>query len=72
MGAPEVDRLFSSTRRDWLNDHDNPTRWEKGGRDPHRASCQFTHTQLKRQLLPFIRERARRGWITEGAARCAC
>jgi len=64
--APEIDRLFSKyLGRNWLNDHDNPTWWEKVEEIPSRELWSV-HMQLKRQLLQFIRERARRGWIAEG------
>jgi starch phosphorylase len=64
--APEIDRLFSKyLGRDWLNDHDNPTRWEKVEEIPSRELWNV-HTQLKRHLFQFIRERARRGWMAEG------
>ena len=56
----------STSGDDWLEDHDNPTRWEKVEDIPDRVTLWVVHTQLKRQLFQFMRERARRGWMAEG------
>ncbi len=65
--APKMDRLFSKyLGHDWLDKHDDPTLWTRIDEIPD-AELWNVRTQLKSSLLNFIRERARRDWITEGA-----
>jgi starch phosphorylase len=65
--APEMDRLYSKyLGRDWRDHHDDPTLWERIYDIPDEELWDI-HLQLKHRLLNFMRERARRDWISEGA-----
>ncbi|MBX3279416.1 MAG: alpha-glucan family phosphorylase [Acidobacteria bacterium] len=64
--APEIDRLYTKhLGPDWLQKHDDPTLWERIDAIPARDLWEVRQ-QLKRKLLAFMRERARRGWMSEG------
>jgi glycogen phosphorylase len=46
----------------WVEDEDNPTIWERLADIPD-AELWETHLHLKRKLVSFLRERARRRWV---------
>lgn len=64
--APELERLFARyLGHDWLQQHDDPTLWERIEDIPDNELW-GVHWQLKQRLFRFMRERARRGWMAEG------
>ncbi len=65
--APEMNRLFAKyLGHDWLAKHDDPTLWERIHDIPD-AEFWNVHQELKHKLFNFMRERARRDWMTETA-----
>jgi starch phosphorylase len=63
--APEIARLYAKyLGHDWLQNHDDPTLWERIADIPDQDLWEV-HQKLKRKLLAFMRERARRGWISQ-------
>lgn len=65
--APEMNRLFAKyLGHDWLAKHDDPTLWERIHDIPD-AEFWHVHQDLKHKLFNFMRERARRDWMTETA-----
>ncbi len=61
--APEMDRLYDKyLGPDWVERHDDPALWERVLEIPD-DELWAVHQQLKRKLMSFIRERARRQWI---------
>jgi starch phosphorylase len=63
--APEMDRLYSKyLGHDWREHHDDPTLWERIDDIPDEELWNV-HVQIKHRLLNFMRERARRAWISD-------
>jgi starch phosphorylase len=66
--APELDALYRAfLGPDWLSRHDEPAVWEGVDRIPDRVLWE-THLTLKRRLVAFVRDRARRRWAGDGIA----
>ncbi len=66
--APEMDRLYTKyLGSDWRERHDDPTLWQRIYDIPDAEFWQV-HLHLKLKLLNFMRERARRDWITEATS----
>ncbi len=64
--APEMERLFARyLGHDWLQHHDDPTLWERLSDVPDEVLW-GVHWNLKLKLFGYMRERARRGWLSEG------
>lgn len=59
----EMHTLYSKyVSPSWVEDEDNPTLWERLADIPD-AELWETHLHLKRKLVSFLRERARRRWV---------
>lgn len=64
---PRLQLLFNKyLGPDWLEDHDNPSIWERVDEIPD-AELWQTHLWLKMKLINRIRERTRRRWAFDGA-----
>ena len=66
--APEMEKLYAKyLGRDWLDQHDDPTLWERIDDIPDEELWSI-HLRLKHRLFNFMRERARSAWINESGA----
>jgi glycogen phosphorylase len=64
--APELSKLYSKhLGQDWLRYHDEPKFWERIHEIPDEDLWNL-HQRLRAKLMSFMRERARRKWMTEG------
>jgi starch phosphorylase len=66
--APELDQLYRvHLGADWLARHDDPAAWQGVEGIPDRELWD-AHRALKRRLLGFLRDRARRRWAEDRVA----
>ena len=64
--APELSKLYSKyLGQDWLRHHDEPKFWERIHEIPDEDLWSL-HQRLRAKLMSFMRERARRRWMSEG------
>lgn len=61
-----INKYFSLSCPDWLDEHDSPLLWEMINEIPD-EELWAVHTQLKRKLVNRIREHKRRKWVEGGA-----
>jgi starch phosphorylase len=62
LSGPMVRLLRDYLGKEWIEDHDDPSLWERVCEIPDEQLWQ-THCGLKLRLLQFIRERIRKRWM---------